>query len=193
MSPLVFAALLLFIALALAVLEMFVPSGGVLGVLAALSAAAGVVVAYYYGGVLTGTLFLGAVAIAVPALLAVAVQVWPHTPICRSVLIALPETEEEVLPNDSERQRLKALVGRRGTARSDMLPSGAVQIDKHTYDAVADGMAIDAGQPVQVVAVRMNCLVVRPAAEIEEPPSPTSDPLSQPIESLGLDPLEPLA
>jgi membrane-bound ClpP family serine protease len=193
MSPLVFAAVLLFFALALAVLEMFVPSGGVLGVLAALAAAAGVVIAYYFGGVLAGTLFLGAVAIAVPVLLAVAVQVWPHTPIGRSVLIALPESEEDVLPDDAERQRLKNLIGRRGTARSDMLPSGAVQIDKHVYDAVADGMAIDAGQAVQVVAVRMNCLVVRRAAGVEDQPSSATDPLSQPIENLGLDPLDPLS
>ena len=192
MSPLLFAALLILLALALAVVEMFVPSGGVLGVLAALAAGAGVIVAYYYGGLVVGTLFLGVVALAVPALLALAVQVWPHTPIGRSVLIALPETEEKVLPEDPQRQRLKKLVGRRGVARSDMLPSGAVQIDKHTYDAVADGMAIDAGQSVQVIAVRMNCLVVRPAANVEAETFPTSDPLAQSIESLGLDPLEPL-
>jgi membrane-bound ClpP family serine protease len=193
MGPLVFAGLLLLLALALAVVEMFVPSGGVLGVLAALAAAAGVTVAYYYGGMLIGTIFLGAVAIAVPALLALAVQVWPHTPIGRSVLITLPESEEEVLPEDPQRELLKNLVGRRGVARSDMLPSGAVQIDKQTYDAVTDGMAIDARQSVQVVAVRMNTLVVRPAEKAETEPAPTSDPLAQPIESLGLDPLEPLA
>jgi membrane-bound ClpP family serine protease len=193
LSPLIIAALLLLLALALAVLEMFLPSGGVLGVLAALAAAGGVVVAYYYGGPLAGTLFLGAVVVAVPALLAVAVQVWPHTPIGRSVLIALPESDEEVLPEDPQRQRLKSLVGLRGVARSDMLPSGAVEVEKHTYDAVAEGMAIDAGQKVQVIGVRMNCLVVRPASEIEEESPASTDPLSQPIESLGLDPLEPLA
>jgi hypothetical protein len=35
--------------------------------------------------------------------------------------------------------------------------------------------------------------VVRPASEIEEESPASTDPLSQPIESLGLDPLEPLA
>ena len=67
-----------------------------------------------------------------------------------------------------------------------------MQIDKHTYDAVADGMAIDAGEPVQVIAVRMNCLVVRPAVDIATEPDRINDPLAQSIESLGLDPLEPL-
>jgi membrane-bound ClpP family serine protease len=194
MSPLIFAALLLLLALALVVLEMFVPSGGAISVLAALSAGGGVFLAYYYGGLVTGTLFLGAVVIAVPVVLAVAVQVWPHTPIGRSVMIGLPESEDEVLPDDPERQALKSLIGRRGVAKSDLLPSGAVLVDKQTYDALSEGMAIDRGQAVQVVAVRMHALVVRPAEIAADEPAHYSDPLAHPLEEFGLDPLEdPLA
>jgi membrane-bound ClpP family serine protease len=193
MSPLLIAAILLLLALMLAVLEMFVPSGGMLGVGAALASGAGVAVAYYFGGPLVGTIFLGAVVIAVPVLMAAAVQVWPHTPVGRSVLIALPESDEDVLPDDPQRQVLERLVGRQGLARCDMLPSGAVEIDKQVYDAVTDGRAIDAGQSVQVVAVRMNTLVVRPLEVAATEPAPDDDPLAQSIESLGLDPLEPLA
>jgi hypothetical protein len=39
----------------------------------------------------------------------------------------------------------------------------------------------------------MNTLVVRLAEASEPAPASLSDPLAQPIESLGLDPLEPLA
>jgi membrane-bound ClpP family serine protease len=193
MSPLLIAAILLLLALMLAVLEMFIPSGGMLGVGAALASGAGVAVAYYFGGPLVGTIFLGAVVIAVPVLMAAAVQVWPHTPVGRSVLIALPESDEDVLPDDPQRHVLERLVGRQGLARCDMLPSGAVGIDKQVYDAVTDGRAIDAGQSVQVVAVRMNTLVVRPSEVAATEPAPDDDPLAQSIESLGLDPLEPLA
>lgn len=194
MTPLFWAALLLLAALTLAVLEMFVPSGGALGFFAFVVAAMGVFVAYYYAGPIAGTVFLGIAVVAVPVLLSVAVQVWPHTPIGRSVLIPLPEHADEVLPDDEERRLLKTLIGRRGVARSDLLPSGRVQIDKKTYDAVSQGMPIDQGQAVQVIAVRMGGLVVRPIEALEAEVVSHDDPLAQPIEKFGLDPLDdPLA
>ncbi|MBW3597246.1 MAG: hypothetical protein KY475_08225 [Planctomycetes bacterium] len=189
MTPLIWATLLLLLALTLAVMELFIPSGGVLGFVSVLAAAAAVFIAYYYEGPITGTIFLFVIVICAPILLNVAVRVWPHTPIGRSVLIALPETSDEVLPDDEEDRRLASLVGSRGVARSDLLPSGRVQIGKSHYDAVSQGVPIDAGQQVQVAAVRMGCLVVRPleAIEAEIPPD---DPLAQPIENFGLDPLD---
>ena len=74
-------------------------------------------------------------------------------------------------------------------ARGTMLPSGLVVIEGKTYDAVSEGMAIEAGQTVLVVAVSTQRLVVRPdntiRAELAET-APThaagsSDPLAQEI------------
>jgi membrane-bound ClpP family serine protease len=42
-----------------------------------------------------------------------------------------------------------------------MKPSGTVQIDKETYEAVADGVFVDEGTIVSVIGVRGNYLVVR--------------------------------
>jgi membrane-bound ClpP family serine protease len=190
MTPFFWAALLLLFALALAVAEMFIPSGGVLGVLAVVAAGAGVFVAYYYEGPVTGTIFLCVMVISIPILLGVAVQVWPHTPVGRSVLIALPESSDEVLPDDEERRLLKSLVGKRGVVRSELLPSGRVQIDKGAYDAVSQGVLIEEGRQVQVIGVRMGCLVVRPLEAIEAEIAAPDDPLAQPIENFGLDPLD---
>ncbi len=194
MTPLIWAVVLLGVALALGVLELFVPSGGALGMLAVATAGMGVFLGYYYGGLVMGTLFLGAVVVALPAFLAAAVQIWPHTTIGRSVLIGLPERDDDVLPGDETGRRLQSLVGRTGVARSDMLPSGAVLIGKQTYDAVSQGMPIDRGQPVQVIAIRMHCLVVRPTDALEAQLATAEDPLSQPLADFGLDPLDdPLA
>ena len=72
-----------------------------------------------------------------------------------------------------------------------MLPSGAVEIDGQTIDALSEGVPIESGQRVRVIEVRGMRVVVRPADD--EPPT-TDDVLSQPIDSLGLEPFDdPLA
>jgi len=79
-----------------------------------------------------------------------------------------------------------------------MLPSGSVTIDGKTHDAVTEGMPIEPGQSIRVVDVRTNRIVVRPTSE--QPPEvrpanslAADDPLSQPIDALGLEGLdEPL-
>jgi hypothetical protein len=61
------------------------------------------------------------------------------------------------------------------------------------YEAVSESGALDTGDPVEVVRIRNNRLVVRKAEGSTTYPStsnPDQDPLSRPIESLGIDPLD---
>lgn len=190
-DPVAWAALLLLIGLSLAVLEVFIPSGGVIGFLSIASVLSAIALAFYRGP-WYGLSFLGTAVIALPALLLVAFRYWPETTMGRRFLLEVP-TSEDVLPDHDERRLLKSLVGRIGEARNLMLPSGVVLIDDRNYDALSEGLAIEKGQWVQVVEVRGTRLVVRPT---DEPPSPArpDDPLSQPIDTLGLNPFEdPLA
>jgi membrane-bound ClpP family serine protease len=187
---LVWAALLLFVGLILVCVEVFVPSGGILGFLSIASLLAGIILAFYQRGAEVGFLFLAITAAAVPTALALAFRWWPKTPMGRRLLLEVP-TSEEVLPDTPQRRTLRQLVGKLGTAKTVMLPSGAVVIDGHTIDALSEGMPIEAGQRIRVIEVSGNRVVVRPADEL---PSTSEDVLSQPIESLGLDSLEdPLA
>ena len=90
----------------------------------------------------------------------------------------------------------RQLVGRVGTAKSKMLPSGSISIDGRLFDAVSQGQAIDTGQAVVVVEVRGNRVIVRPAdgTEAQQRDDYPRDVLSTPAEELGLDSLEdPLA
>jgi membrane-bound ClpP family serine protease len=191
MVPLVWSALLLILGLALVVVEVFVPSGGILGFLSIVSLVSGIILAFYHQGAEAGFIFLAITAATVPTALALAFRWWPKTPMGRRLLLDIP-TSEEVLPDSPERRSLRQLVGRLGVAKTVMLPSGAVLVDGHTIDALSEGMSIEAGQRVRVVEVRGNRVVVRPADDVEEQTS--DDVLSQPIESLGLDSLEdPLA
>jgi len=182
----VLAFALLLVGLIFLVLEFFVPSAGALGTLCALSLLAAIVVGFM-AGPWTGATILAIEAVVVPAALAAAVKWWPETPIGRMILIPLPKSPDEYLPETENYRGLKDLVGQRGTARGLMLPSGTVQIDGKSYDAVSEGVPIEAGQTVLVVSISTQRLVVRPdntiRAELVEPAATatSADPLAQQI------------
>ncbi len=157
---LVWALLLLFIGLSCIVLEMFIPSAGMLGVLAALALITSLVMAFL-SGVWAGVAMTLAVTILVPALLAAAVHYWPHTPLGKKILLRRPESPDEVLPETEAYRSIKLLIGARGTAMNDMYPSGMVMINGRNYEAIASGMPIDSGQTVKVVGLDTQRLVVR--------------------------------
>lgn len=190
LDPLAWSVLLLLVGVLLIMVEVFVPSGGVLGFLSIGSLMAGIILAFYHRGPEVGFLFLALTSIVVPAALMFAFRWWPKTPMGRRVLLEVP-TSEEVLPDTPERRTLRQMVGKVGVAKSVMLPSGAVVVEGQTIDALSEGSPIEAGQSVKVIEVRGNRVVVRAT---EEAPTSNNDILSQPIESLGLDSLEdPLA
>jgi membrane-bound serine protease (ClpP class) len=191
MEPLFWSILLLVAALALIVLEIFIPSGGVLSVLAALAVIASLAVAFT-GGMWTGILMMLVTIVIVPLVVAGAVHWWPRTPIGRLIVLETPASEDEVLPDNPEYRRLGELVGKRGIAKTKMLPSGLVEIDDQTYDALTDGVAIDPGQWIQVIAVRARRIVVMPVDEMVGRLDDDSqrDVLEQSADSLGIPSLD---
>jgi membrane-bound ClpP family serine protease len=187
------AILLLLLGCALVVLEVFIPSGGIISVLSAVAFISSILIASWDGpttGPATGFTFAAITVLAVPTLVAVAFKYWPKTRMGKAFLGELPR-EDEVVPEDPRR----ALIGRVGVARSKMLPSGAVEIGGQMVDAVSQGQAIEPGAYVVVVEVRANRVVVRAAGKDQRPSHPDpKDMLSRPIEELGFDSLEdPLA
>lgn len=195
MDPLYWSIGLLLLGLVLIALELFVPSGGMLGVLAGLAVIGSIVMAFS-DGVRSGAIMLLATALSIPMVIYLGVRWWPHSPLGRLILIKR-KTDEELLPPDNPRE----LIGKLGRAKSKMLPSGAVLIEGQIYDAVSQGTPIESGQTIKVVGVRNNRIVVRQTEEAEPPQAFTAAPsesaddlLSQPIDALGLDPLDdPLA
>jgi membrane-bound ClpP family serine protease len=187
MSPLVWAAALLAIGFALAVLEVFFVSGGIFGFLSLAAVVTSIIVAFREGP-LTGSIFLGVTIVLLPTVLLVALQWWPHTAMGRRVLLPVPDSRN-VLPDSPRQRELKQMIGRVGKAKSPMMPGGVVVIEGRTIDAVTQGMAVEVGQVVRVVEVRGNRVVVRPV-EGETITETPGDDLSRPIDSVGLDPFQ---
>ena len=157
MESLVWPIVLLLVGLGLVCLEMFVPSAGLLGVLAAAAVIASIVMAFMHSSV-AGALFLLVATIAVPLVVMLAVKSWRHTPIGRVMLAKRPEGEDGVLPDTGEYHRRDRLIGKRGVAKTELLPSGDVAVEGRVYDAVSNGVAIAKGQAVRVIDVNNLCL-----------------------------------
>lgn len=193
MDATTWALLLLVLGIIFLVLEFFVPSGGSLGVLCGLSFLAAIVVGFLAGR-WTGLGILTIEAVVVPAALAAAVRWWPETPIGRLIMIRRPEADE-VLPETENYRGLDRLVGRRGSAKGTMLPSGHVIIEGRLYDAISAGGAIDANQDILVIGVSTQRLVVRAdhtiRAELADTrsPSPADRAASPTPEQARQDPL----
>lgn len=184
------AILLLVVGMALAVLEVFIPSGGILGFLAICSVLASIAVPFLEGHPLGGVVFLAAAVFGMPVVVALAFRWWPNTPMGRKVLLDACDGQD-VTPDSDRRRELKNLIGRVGRAKSKMLPSGAVSIDGRTVDGLSEGVPIELGQPVRVIKVQGTVLVVRPVDE--EAPQKASgepDPLARPMDDVGPDPFE---
>lgn len=199
MEPVYWSILLVMIGLVLVMLEVFIPSGGILGFLAIASMLAGVVLAFYHypAKPWIGVGLLAVALVGLPGCLIVALHYFPNTPLGRRIVLRIP-LSEEVLP-DRDRQREKdLLVGKQGLAKTKMLPGGVVSIEGRSIDALSEGMPIEPGEPIVVVEVRGNVVVVRrvdtDAPTLIATADPENDVLNKPLEELGLDPLDdPLA
>lgn len=190
MDPIYWAIILLVLGILVVLLEFIVPSGGVLGVTAATLLGAGVVVAFMHS-LTAGTIALVALAITLPSLFVAFVNIWPSTPLGKRILLG-PQSKQDVLPPEQIQTPYEKLVGRKGTAKTKMLPSGIVLIDGNPFDAVSDGFAIEAGDPVRVIDVRMNRLIIQPFDPADDLPTDFSDRdvLEKTLDELGIDGLD---
>ena len=176
---------LVVVGLAVVLLELMIPSGGILSAIAGIAMLASIVLAFIEGGVVLGTIFMGITAVLVPAIMLLFIRLWPRTPMGKRVLINPPPAEELV---PEEVQSLRQWIGERGIAVSPMLPSGAIRIGHRTIDAISEGMSIDKGSPIEVVAARGNHLVVRPVAA--EPFETEDSAGEKPLDTIVPDPFD---
>jgi membrane-bound ClpP family serine protease len=194
MTPLIWVIVLILLGIGFVVLELFIPSGGVLSFFAVVCVTAAIFVGYYYFGPVGGTIVLAVEAVLIPITIVAAIRVWPHTPIGRRVLNITPGEPGSAGVEADSAHALRSLVGKWGRAKTPLLPSGAVTIEGRVYDAISRGVPIEAGQPIEVVQAEGNHIIVRPS-RLAAPPenqraASTEDILAQPVESLGIEPLD---
>lgn len=154
---------LLAASLLLVVIELFVPSGGMISLISVTCALAGVYCLFRHSTT-WGLAGLGAMLILGPLTLSFALKVWPNTPIGRRMMGDRPEEEVEAeqLAAIKDRERLASLVGAEGIVRTDLRPLGVIEIDGRRYDAISEVSFIRVGTRVRVSVAEANQLRVRP-------------------------------
>lgn len=139
------------LSLLLLVLEVFVPSAGVIGILAALSAIGGIVLLFRHD---TGWGLLGVLVVAVagPAAFMLGLKAFPWTPVGRALIAQEDEqtAERRALAELATIDRRRSLLGATGVALGDLHPVGEVEIDGQTHQALSEHEWIDAGARVVV-------------------------------------------
>ena len=143
------SVLLIAAGLALLFLELFIPSGGILGIVGTGSAAFGI-----YGFFQQGHEIIGSVTIVAMILFIVfSIRYWLR--IVSHTDAMTPEMSTGVDESRSD------LLGHQGTTQTQLRPAGAAILDGKRVDVVSTGRFIAKGIPVRVVDISGNRVVVR--------------------------------
>jgi len=146
-------------------LEVFLPSGGLLMILSLFFVGSGVVLIFFTpesegGGTTTGIISIVGLLVLLPVIGGVLFYYWPYTPMGKAVFLQEP-TEEEASVVTEAQHAFEELQGRIGRTVTLHQPSGATELLGKRYDSITEGVFVDAGQYVKVIAVNGSQLVVR--------------------------------
>jgi membrane-bound ClpP family serine protease len=164
MNALAWPLLLLACGLILLIAEVFIPSGGLIGLLAVGCLVLSLWRAFEQSFDL-GLKFLLADCVLLPLAFATGVYLWPKTPLAKRVFLRPPAPDE--IEGSHSGQRLDHLVGQLGRALTPLRPSGLVDFDGRRLDGLSEEGLIPSGALVRAVRVRGGQLVVRTAPEAD--------------------------
>lgn len=170
MSYLAIAWLCLLAFFVVIVLEMFLPTAGILFVLSVVLALAAVVAGFMHS-IYLGALMVVLLVVSMPVLFALFSRIWPHTPLGRRLIILAP-TPESILPPSVLDDSISQYKGAKAEVLSPMLPTGSIRIGEKTLVATCESGAVETGQWVRVVRVQMNRLFVVPVDMTDDLQSP---------------------
>jgi membrane-bound serine protease (ClpP class) len=158
-------------ALGLLIIELLIPSGGLLGLLCGI-AAIGSIVAFFQYDTTFGIAALGVYVVITPFLLIGIFKLWIQSPLAKRMVLGgdvqgQVDGEQDTLKT-AEKTRLKRieelrqLIGAEGVTETALRPVGFVKIDGRRLDAMAESGVVEADMPVVVTDVYDNQIKVRP-------------------------------
>jgi membrane-bound serine protease (ClpP class) len=169
---LILGFILLGVSIGLLLLELIVPSGGMIGLLCGV-AVVGSVVCFFRYDTLVGVIALLGYLTLGPMALVFGFKVWVNSPLAARMILGArhepPSVGDEEAHEASERarreriDRLRPLIGARGRAVTALRPVGVVKIDGRRIDAMAEMGVIEPGTEIVVIEIYDNQVKVRPA------------------------------
>lgn len=168
---LLWGLLLIAVVVILVLLELFVPSGGLIAALAGV-AAIGSIIAFFMYDITTGLLAALCYLVAGPLAVWGLVKFWLSSPLASKMILGGVEQPGDddgpdglAAAEEARREKLaqlRELIGAEGVAATSLRPVGYVKIGGERVDALAESGIIEAGTPVVVTDVYDNQIKVRP-------------------------------
>ena len=152
---------LLSIAALLFLIEVFIPSGGILGFVSFAVAIAGVVAFWRYSTMWGATSTL-VVIVMVPICFNFALRIIPHTPIGRRLILGetTPDDENIAAPIPAHQDH-SSLIGTEAIVLTELRPVGEVRVNGERFEGHAEEGIIASGSRVRVIGVEGDRLTVR--------------------------------
>ncbi|MSR75003.1 MAG: hypothetical protein EXS14_06005 [Planctomycetes bacterium] len=149
------AIILMLVAFLLVTIECFIPSFGLLGILAATAYAFALMEAFAVEAA-TGWTFVGLGVVLLPLALLLGFRVLPKTPVGRALILQPPTPSKAVHA---------VAVGARGQTLTDLRPAGAAEFAGSRIDVVSSGTFIAQATLIRVLSVEGTRIVVAPTPE----------------------------
>lgn len=159
-----YAILLLILSLGLMVAELFIPSGGMIMVMALVSLVGSILCAWEaWGGESIHTnfwVFMGCLIFLIPTTIGSFLYILPRTNYGKRILLEAPDSDE-VTAYAEEARKLASLVGEIGETLTLLSPGGMVLVDNRRMHCESEGILVEAGTKVEIIGVKSNRLVVK--------------------------------
>jgi len=150
---------LLIIGIAVILLEFFIPSFGLIGVIGIASIIGSIVLAFRTSS-LAGSIFLIAALIIVPFLMMIFFKFFPKTFFGKKLILGRKFKSEDGFTSYSS-EKYEDLEGVSGTAATDLRPSGMILINNRKLSAVSSGEYIEKGKNIVVIKIEGSRIVIK--------------------------------
>ncbi|MEM7680757.1 MAG: NfeD family protein [Planctomycetota bacterium] len=147
---LLWGVLLFGVTLALVLVEVFVPTGGIVGAVASVVSIAAVICLFGYSTT-AGFIGLTLLLIAGPVVLLYGLKIAPNTPFVKLLSLRDGQVADPTHPAEPDQTPEHALLGKPGQALSDLHPVGVCRIEGQRIDCLSVSGAIAKGAAVEVV------------------------------------------
>jgi membrane-bound ClpP family serine protease len=147
-------ALLQVIGIMVIIAEIFIPSLGVLAVIALALLSYSLYIVFTSISTTAGIVFTGLDIIIVPLIVVLGIKILAKSP------LALKRELSKQNGVVSQKEKLETYINMKGIAVTDLRPAGMAQINSQRVDVVTDGDYIEADTPVIVTGVAGNRIVV---------------------------------
>lgn len=155
---LIFALFLFGLCAVLLVLEIFVPSFGLLTVCSLASLAGGVSIFFKFGPI-SGWIGVGAAVVIIPIVWIITYRLFPKTPFGKHVTLGKPDREKgDGIPDMKD---IEAMLGADGIVITPLRPVGMCNFDGKRIECVAETGYIERESKIRVIHVEGTQLTVR--------------------------------